>query len=376
MNIMLIANDTNFIYHLRREILIRFTQKGHQITVVAEILDFKEKFKEFGFRLINVKTSRRGTNPINDINLFMQYQKIIQKIKPDIVFTNNIKANVYAGLACQMLGVRYAPNVCGLGTPLENGGMMQKLTVFLYKLGVRKADVVFFQNEENQDFFQSRNMLGKNTKPVLLPGSGVNLETHPVLDYPEDEEIHFLFAARIMKQKGIDLFLDAARKFSNEHIIFDVCGQCDDSAYLEILKEEQKKGHIIYHGLQRDMTPFYQKCSCFLYPSYYPEGMSNVLLEAAACGRPVIAADRSGCREIVEHGITGYIVKVNDTESVLQAVETFLKLSPQQRKKMGLAGRKKVEVQFDRQIVVEKYLEILLGTEKSSKEKQLQKAGK
>ena len=124
------------------------------------------------------------------------------------------------------------------------------------------------------------------------------------------------------------------------------------------------------------MTPFYQKCSCFLYPSYYPEGMSNVLLEAAACGRPVIAADRSGCRETVDNNLTGYIVKVNDTQSVIQAVEKFLKLSPEQRKKMGLAGRKKVERQFDRKIVVEKYLEVLYDTVKSgtyAKEKQVLK---
>ncbi len=365
MNIVLIANDTNFIYHLRYEVLLKLVREGHKVTVIAEILDFKKNLEDAGLKLVNIRTPRRGTNPVDDLKLFTQYRKIIKKIKPDIVFMNNIKANVYAGLACQMLKVKYVPNVCGLGTPLENGGMMQKLTVFLYKLGIRNAEVVFFQNKENQNFFQKRNMLGKNTRPVLLPGSGVNLETHSVLDYPNGKEVHFLFAARIMKQKGIDLFLDVARKFSSKDVIFDICGQCDDKSYLDILNDEQKKGHIVYHGLQKDMTPFYEKCSCFLYPSYYPEGMSNVLLEAAACGRPVIAANRSGCREIVDNNVTGYIVKVNDTQSVIQAVEKFLKLSPEQRKQMGLAGRKKVEVQFDRQIVVEKYLEILLGVEKS-----------
>ena len=358
MNILLIANDTNFIYNLRREIIERFIREGHKVTVVGEILDFEDEFRKIGAGLIDVKIGRHGTNPINDLKLLAQYRKISKKTSPDIVFTNNIKGNVYAGIACQMQKVKYVANICGLGTPLENGGYMQKLTVFLCKLGIKEASVAFFQNKENQKFFHDRKMLMPKTKAVLLPGSGVNLETHPLMSYPENGEIHFLYAARIMKPKGIDLFLEAARKFSSDKVIFDVCGQCDDSSYLNILDQEQKAGHIRYHGLQKDLTPFYRECSCFLYPSYYPEGMSNVLLEAAACGRPVITADRSGCREIVVDGVTGYITKVNDTKSVLNAVERFLELSNQKREQMGIAGRSKVENEFDRKLVVRKYIQV------------------
>ena len=114
---------------------------------------------------------------------------------------------------------------------------------------------------------------------------------------------------------------------------------------------------ITYHGMQPNINPFYEKCSCFLYPSYYPEGMSNVLLEAAASGRPAIAADRSGCRETVDDGVTGYIVPINDEAAVLEAVEKFLSLSWEQRRDMGLAARAKVEREFDRQIVVDRYIE-------------------
>ncbi len=359
MNIMLIANDTNYVYYLRRELLIRFKQDGHNVVVVSEILDFTDKLKDLCSELVDVKNNRHSKNPLNDLKLLSQYKKVIKRYNPDIIFTYNIKANVYAGIACQMLNKKYAPNVCGLGTPLENGGLMQKITMRLYKAGIKKAHTVFFQNEDNKRFFVENHLLNSSSKSVVLPGSGVNLENYPVLKYPESGKIHFLFAARIMKQKGIDIFLEVAKKLSSEEIAFDVCGQCDDKNYLNILQTEQDKGHIIYHGLQKDLKPFYERCSCFLYPSYYPEGMSNVLLEAAACGRPVIAADRCGCREIVDNNITGYVVKINDVDSVVQATEKFLKLTAKQRMEMGLAGREKIEKQFDRQIVVAKYIETL-----------------
>ena len=119
------------------------------------------------------------------------------------------------------------------------------------------------------------------------------------------------------------------------------------------------QGVIQYHGLQKDLTPFYQRCSCFLYPSYYPEGMSNVLLEAAACGRPLIAADRSGCRETVDNGISGYVVPVNDGKAVIEAVKRFLELTDAERKQMGIAGRQKMEKEFDRNLVVKTYLSVV-----------------
>jgi len=359
MNILLIANDTNYIYYLRRELITRFTQEGHKVILVGEILDYVEDLKKICTEIVNVNNNRHSKNPLNDIHLLIQYIKIIKKYNPDIVFTYNIKANVYAGIACQIQNKKYAPNICGLGTPLENGGMMQKISKALYKLGIRKAHTVFFQNEDNLLFFLHNNMLNKNSHYVVLPGSGVNLENYPLLNYPNSNEIHFLFAARIMKEKGIDIFLDIARKFSSPQIIFDVCGQCDDEKYKEIIKTEHEKGNIIYHGLQKDLKPFYKQCSCFLYPSYYPEGMSNVLLEAASSGRPVIATDRCGCREIVDNNISGFIVKKNDVVSTTDAVEKFLGLTTQERTNMGIAGRNKIAREFDRQIVVGKYIEVL-----------------
>lgn len=353
MHIMMIANDTNFAWNLRREILAAFVEKGHQVSLVAQILNFQDNFRELGVKVISADTGRQGTNPIHDMGLFFHYCRLIRREKPDIVFTNNIKPNVYAGLACQLCKTKYVPNITGLGTPVENPGKLQNLTIQMYKMGVRKASSIFFQNQENVDFFRSHGMMPQNAKVVLLPGSGVNLETHPLLPWPEGP-IHFLFAARIMKEKGIDLFLAAAHQFASKDVIFDICGQCDDPHYKELLENDPT---VVYHGLQKDMTPYYAQCSCFLYPSYYPEGMSNVLLEAAANGRPVIAADRSGCRETLEDGKTGFLVPVNNEKAVLDAVSSFLSLGYEKMRDMGIAGRSKVEKEFNREIVVQKYLD-------------------
>lgn len=357
----MVANDTTFIYNLRREVLEAFAGNGHKVTVVAQILSFREELEQMGFSVIGMKVGRRGTDPFADLKLLAGYIRIFKQHRPDMVFTNNIKPNVYAGLACRLLKIPYIVNVTGLGTAVEKPGKMQALTTKLYKMGAAGAKCVLFQNSENEAFFRDRNMLSKKSRAVLLPGSGVNLQSHPVLPYPQGERVHFLFVARVMKEKGIDQYLETARTLRSERqdVVFHVCGGCDDLEYIQILEQAHKDGVIEYHGQQKDMLPFWQQASCIVNPSYYPEGMSNVLLEAAACGRPIIVADRSGCRETVEPGKTGYLVPIQDTQAVIDAVRDFLSLSWEQRQAMGLAGREKMEKEFDRRIVVEKYMEEL-----------------
>ena len=351
--VVMVVNDTNFVWNLRRELLDKLVSSGYEVTLLTQVLGFRIELEEIGCRLIDVNNGRHGKNPLSDFTLFLKYLRVLKEENPGIVLTNNIKPNVYAGLACRIKKIPYIPNICGLGTPVENPGLMQKLTVFLYRLGVADAETIFFQNEENRLFFEEHKMMPRHAKVIVTPGSGVNLKTHPVLPWAEGP-VHFLYAARIMKQKGIDLFLAAARKYASDDVIFDVCGQCDDERYVTVLRDEKC---IHYHGLQKDMTPFYEKCSCFLYPSYYPEGMSNVLLEAAASGRPVIAADRAGCRETLDDGVTGFLVPVNDERSVLEATEKILKMTSEERKAMGQRGSEKIRKEFDRNLVVQAYWE-------------------
>lgn len=361
MNITLIANDTTFIYNLRREILAKLVEEGHQVTVLCQFRSHKEDLEQLGCQLYDIPIGRRNTNPLADLKLLWRFFKLLKEIKPDVVFTNNIKPNVYAGFACRMLHMKYIPNITGLGTAVENPGKLQFLATRLYKYGVAGADSIFFQNEANVQFFEQHHMMPKKANVCLLPGSGVNLQTHLALPYPHDDTVHFLFVARLLKEKGIELYLSAAKRIVAKHpnVMLHICGGCDDSMYLELVNEATQVGYIQYHGEQKDMLPYFQMAHCVVHPSYYPEGMSNVLLEAAASARPIIATDRSGCRETVDAGKSGWLIPVKDEEALVQALEDFLVLSWEEREKLGYAGRKKMEREFDRQIVVQRYLDVL-----------------
>ena len=369
MNIVLIANDTTFVYNLRREIIVEFIKQGHKLTVIAQFLSHKEELEKIGCDLVNVQIGRRKTNPVDDLKLMGIYLRILREIKPDLVFLNNIKPNVYAGFACRMLGIRYVPNITGLGTAVELPGRMQQLTTRLYKWGVAGADYIFFQNKENVNFFEERHMMPRKAKIYLLPGSGVNLQTHPALPYVPDNTVQFLFIARLLKEKGIELYLSAAKRIAQKYdnVMFHICGGCDDPKYLEIVHDAEVAGYIQYHGEQKDMLPFFQMAHCVVHPSYYPEGMSNVLLEAAACARPIIATDRSGCRETVNPGVSGYLIPVRDEESLVCALEDFMSQSWENRWQMGREGRQKMEQEFDRKLVVQTYLEVLQECSATSK---------
>lgn len=358
--VMIMANDTTYVYNLRKEIIQRLVNKGVEVTVVAQPLLLKDELMHLGCRIIGIESKRHQTNLISDLKLLLKYKRLLMKEKPDVVLTYNIKPNVYGGMACRMTKTHYLPNITGLGTAVEYPGLLQKITTRLYKLGIKKADCVFFQNEENRDFFINRNLLRKDARTRLLPGSGVSLDEHKVLPYPEGNNlIHFLFVARILREKGIDLYLEAAKRIHEKYpnTLFHICGQCDDMSYMGQLNPAQKGGYIIYHGEQKNMLPYFTMAHCVVHPSYYPEGMSNVLLEACAHARPIIATDRSGCREIVDDGVTGFLIPIKDEDALEKALQKFLSISWEQRRQMGVAGRKKMEKEFDREIVINAYEE-------------------
>lgn len=356
MKVLILANNDGGLFHFRRELIETFVDEGHEVVCNLPDGELVPNIVDLGARFVPCDLlQRHGTNPIAELKLISFYELLLRDEQPDIVFTYTIKPNVYGGMACGKLGIPYVVNITGLGTAVENGGLMQKLTLFLYKRGLRKAQKVFFQNAENRDFMLERGVVSGSYD--LLPGSGVNLERFPVLDYPNDEIVRFVFLARIMKEKGIEQYLDAAsyitKKYSNTE--FHVCGACEVE-YAGRLEECEKDGTVIYHGCVSDVLPIHRISSCTVHPTYYPEGMSNVLLESCACARPIITTNRSGCREIVDDGVNGYVVRQEDSEDLIRAIELFVALSNEERKELGLAGRRKVVSQFDRNIVVSKYL--------------------
>jgi galacturonosyltransferase len=354
MKVLILANNSIGLYKFRKELLETLLANKHEVFISLPNGDFINEMQQMGCLFIETEISRHGTNPLTDLALAKKYCSIIKYVKPDIVFTYTIKPNVYGGIACQLCKVPYVANVTGLGTAVENGGILQKITLALYKTGLRRAKQVFFQNQENQDFMLRHNVVkGAHS---LLPGSGVNLEQFAPLPYPDETDgIHFVFISRIMREKGIEQYLDAAAHFKGRHLHFHICGFCE-SEYQGKLEEYTRNGTVIYHGMVRNVREILAKTHCTIHPSFYPEGISNVLLESCACARPIMTTDRSGCHEVVDDGINGFLIKQRDSEDLIQKIEKFLALTHEQRMLMGLAGRTKVEREFDRQVVVDAYL--------------------
>lgn len=354
MRVLIVANADIGLYKFRKELLEALVKKN-EVYIALPKGEFYDELVTIGCHYIVTELDRHGINPIKELKVISLYKKIIKKVKPNIVFTYTIKPNIYAGMACASLGIPYVANVTGLGTAVENPGLLQILTVNLYKFGLRKAQKVFFQNTENRDFMLKKGAIKGSFD--MLPGSGVNLNNYTVSKYPDGETVDFVFVSRIMKEKGIDQYLDAAKVIRKRHpeTRFHICGFCEQT-YEEKLKKLDADGTIIYHGLVKDMSTIYRQMGCTIHPTYYPEGLSNVLLESAASGRPIITTNRSGCREVVDDGVNGYTIEEKNSKDLINKIELFLSKSIEERKQMGLAGRRKVEAEFNRQIVIDKYL--------------------
>ena len=360
--VLLAGNSEMVIFRFRKELIERLLQEDCEVFVSfpkTQFGDGETISQKMGCHFIETPIASHGTNPVTDLKLLLFYRRMLKRVQPDMVFTYTIKPNVYLGMACGQLGVPCVMNVSGLGTAVENPGLLQLVTLTLYRLATRKAQTVFFQNTENESLFAKHRIAEGKRK--LLPGSGVNTQQYKVLPYPQGSQVHFLFMARILKEKGIDQYLEAAEIVRRRHpeCVFHVLGVCDDAAYREKLQVLTNAGVVQYHGQQKDLLPYQELSSCTIHPTYYPEGLSNVLLESAACGRPIITTDRSGCREVIDDGVNGFVCKQKDTADLVRQIEKILALSRDQRKAMGLAGRKKVEKEFDRQIVVEAYMQEL-----------------
>lgn len=359
MKILVLTNNIGGLHSFRKEVMKALVDRGHELTISAPFDEKKSYFEEIGCSLIDTKFNRKGTNPFRDFMLILYYKRLLKQVKADVVLSYTIKPNIYGGIACQLCRVPQLANITGLGLAVENPGWLQKLTIQLYKVGLRNTHIVFFQNKANKDFCEKHKMV--RGRKILLPGSGVNLSYHTFRVYPSsDEPISFIFIGRLLREKGIEEYLRAAEDVKNKYpdVKFNILGACEE-AYDKKLKDLQNRGIVIYHGVQVDVRPFIANIHCTVHPSFYPEGMSNVLLESCAAGRPVITTDRPGCGEIVDDGVNGFVVKQRDASDLVEKIEKFIDLPYEQKKKMGVEARKKVEREFDRQIVVKAYLDAI-----------------
>lgn len=357
MRVLILANNDIGLYKFRHELILCLLEYN-EVYISLPNGEYIRQLKEDGCKFIDTEFSRRGINPLADINLVRKYICIIKQVKPHIVLTYTIKPNVYGGLACRLTKTVYIANITGLGTSIENPGVVKKIALTLYKIGLKRAQCVFFQNEQNRDFFIINGIINSKKNAKVIPGSGVNLKEHCYEPYPSEEQgLRFLFIGRIMRDKGVEELFDAAERIKSKYsqTSFYLIGDSDED-YDDMIKKLGSKGIIRALGFQKDVHSHIAKSHCIILPSYH-EGKANVLLESAACGRPVIASKVPGCLETYDEGITGLGCEVRNADSLFNQIENFITMSQLEHELMGRAGRKKMEREYDRSIVVNAYLE-------------------
>lgn len=383
---MILSNSASGLYEFRVE-LIRNLLGGSEVYIsLPEEPDdrYVAAFTAEGCHMLHTPFERRGMNPVKDLDLLKTYKGLIGEIKPDVVLTYTIKPNIYGGLAAKSLGVEYIVNITGLGTAILGGGFLSKVLLCMYRVATSKARCIFFQNSSNMEFMKSHGVTGSG-EVRLLPGSGVNLTAHPYIPYPpEDSGIEILSVMRIMKDKGIEELLQvidelgipkdrpvgsdsstgaagaAGVENSPVPVHFTIAGNYEEETkalYEPQIERLVEEGKLTYLGFVDDMNPIYEKSHIVVHPSYH-EGLSNVCLEAAACGRPIVTTDIPGCRETVDED-SGMLCQPKSAESLAQALERMLELTFSEREAMGKAGRAHVEKSFDRNIVIKAYREYI-----------------
>ena len=349
--ILILSNHSFMLWQFRRELVAAMIANGMEVTIGVPFGEHIEDFRDLGCRLVNIPVDRRGINPVRDLSLFRQYRQLLRSLQPDMVITYSIKPNIYAGFACRMLKIPYCVNVQGLGTAFQKS-LIRNIVTVMYRVALKKAKVVFFENSGNAEIFRTKKITPKSQQ-VILPGAGINLEHYTLQPYPSNDPIRFLYLGRLMKEKGMDELFAAVKMLYDDcyDIRLDLVGFFED-AYKEQVEALCSQGIAQFHGFQSDPRPYYAAADCLVLPSYH-EGMSNVLLEAAATGRPLVTSYIPGCREAVEEGRTGFTCRPRDPESLYEAMKKVIALSREDRVSMGLAGRARMEEIFDKNAVVE-----------------------
>ena len=352
--VLILINSSGGLYDFRGGLVGELLKTCRVVVSVPDEVK-TEELKNLGCTVVHTPINRRGVNPSEDLKLIKAYKVLMKSEKPDLVLTYTIKPNIYGGMIAARLHIPYLVTVTGLGSTFQKKGLFLKLIIALYKKGLRKADCVFFQNRENMEIFENYGISGKMSR--LVNGSGVDLDKHPFEPYSESEDVNFLYVGRIMREKGIAEYLKAAEALHSEQVHFKLLGYCDED-WQEELKKHQRAGNIEFLGFDPNVNSHLAASSALVLPTYH-EGMSNVLMEASATGRPILASRISGCIEILEDGITGFSFEKENVASLIEALKRFLDLSVSERALMGKRGRDRMEAVFDRKKVTADYMQVI-----------------
>ncbi|OSI13303.1 glycosyltransferase family 4 protein [Neisseria canis] len=362
---LMIAGFAESVVNFRWDLICAVQAKGLEVHIAApEILQdapTREKLQAQGFILHNVPMQRTGTNPVEDFKTLLALRQLMQQIKPDYVLAYTIKPVIYGMLAAKSAGVPHRiALITGLGYAFQDSdsstakNWIRRITRGLYKQALAATEVTFFQNDDDQKLFSDLGITSPGQRTIVVNGSGVNTEKFSPQPLPEGEEIHFLLIGRLLKDKGVREYVEAARKVKQKypHAVFNMVGFIDinPSAITQAeLDQWVSEGTVKFWGKLSDVRPALNACHIFVLPSYR-EGTPRTVLEAMATGRAIITTDAPGCRQTVDEGYNGFLVPVQSSEKLAEAMERFI-TQPDLIESMRQASLEIVKTKYDVNII-------------------------
>ena len=364
LTVAIVLNTSWNIYNFRLGLIRALKEKGYRVLLIAPRDDYTEKLEAEGFLYYEIKMNNKGVNPLEDLKLTRDFYKLYQEIKPNIIFNYTIKPNIYSSLAAKKLNIPVINNITGLGTVFLNNNLSSHIARWLYKISINKNSVVF-QNRDDMKLFIKKGLV-QESSVTLISGSGIDTERFKPLSKNKNEKFVFLMIARLIKDKGIEEYIEAIRLIRQscdaQKCTFKILGSLYLSNPTAISQKELDgwidEGLIEYLGHSDTVYEEIAKVDCVVLPSYR-EGLSRVLLEASSMEKPIITTNVPGCRDVVDDTINGYLVEVKNSRELAQAIQKMVALSSLDLQRMGEAGREKVINQFSQTKVIEKYFSLL-----------------
>ncbi len=372
MKVLIALNSAWNLLNFRANLIKALVSEGHEVVLAAPSDEHVPALQALGARFVNLPIRSHGINPFVDFFLFGRFVTLLSRERPDVMLAYTAKPNVYGSLAAHVLGIAVVNNIAGLGSVIIRDGFLAKVLKQLYRLALARSKCVFFQNSDDLNLFLTLGLV-KQEQTRLLPGSGVDLSHFTPQALPSvlgekklrsDKNFIFLFVARLLKDKGLFEYIEAAKIIKKKYpaVDFEILGQMDSSNPNSVTESQLSlwcdEGLIKYLGVASDVRKHISKSDCIVLPSYR-EGTPRALLEAAAMSRPLIATDVPGCRDVILHGINGYLCQAFNSQDLALKMEQILKLAPQELINMGLAARKHVEKNYDEKIVIRAYQKLL-----------------
>ncbi|MFC3199221.1 glycosyltransferase family 4 protein [Parapedobacter deserti] len=361
--ICLVSNTGWSFVRFRIDVIKSLVAAGYEVLLLMPADAFARQLASLGAKVVLLQSLYpKGLNPVKDIMLYREFKRIYREEKPDLIIQYTIKPNIYSTWAAKRYGIPTIAVITGLGYAFINKGVVTAIAKQLYRLTLRKTERVWFLNRDDLDFFVSHGLVD-HRRAFRIPGEGVNcVDTfNPELFLPAADRgvFRFLFVGRLLYDKGIAEFVEAAKRIKRAYpdTVFLVLGYLNvenPAAVQETrLNEWIGDGWIRYLGAVDDVRSVLVDCDCVVLPSYR-EGMSTTLQESAAMGKPLIASDIPGCKELIDDGDNGYLCRVKDVDSLTACMERMINLSQDMRRSMGQKGRDKMikEYSVDRIISI------------------------